>query len=520
MTSTEGGGVRASEVLALKVRQWLTEWDEVEFDEREHRRRPEHHFYVFSLSAADLLSLSAIPRRSTQDRALGKPDLGIQRRHEPKRSRDIRSFVQYGYPWSELSGTKRHSERFQDLRKPGWLPTAIVVNILGAGDERRGATVASDDLVAVVDNGSQLATIRMPDRWSRDLGWTPEGLAPIEVIDGQHRLLAFEGAPASLNIDLPVVAFHGLDISWQAYLFWTINIRPKRINPSLAFDLYPLLRTESWLDAAEGHSIYRDTRSQELTEALWAHPESPWHGRINMLGESGQGSVTQSAWVHSLSASYVKAWENRRVPIGGLFGVQLREGQETLPWSRVQQAAFLILVWQLLADAVAASEEEWAQSLREARRSRGKPTPGRDLAFAGPFSLLNTDQGVRAVLQVTNDLCYVRADQLELESWRLELEDGDFGNLEVDEEAITSALKSLRRHRAREFLKQIADALARYDWRTSAFEGLREDQRAVKLGFRGSGGYRELRRQILLHLERMPGDIGRTAHEVREALGY
>ncbi len=80
------------------------------------------------------------------------------------------------------------------------------------------------------------------------------------------------------------MAFYGLDVSWQAYLFWTINIKPKRINPSLAFDLYPLLRAEDWLDKAEGHYVYRESRSQELTEALWSNPDSPWYDRINMLG--------------------------------------------------------------------------------------------------------------------------------------------------------------------------------------------------------------------------------------------
>ena len=65
--------------------------------------------------------------------------------------------------------------------------------------------------------------------------WRPSGMPPLEVIDGQHRLWAFDSADE--DFELPVVAFHGLDISWQAYLFWTINIKPKRINPSLAFDL-------------------------------------------------------------------------------------------------------------------------------------------------------------------------------------------------------------------------------------------------------------------------------------------
>jgi hypothetical protein len=70
----------------------------------------------------------------------------------------------------------------------------------------------------------------------------------------------------------------------QAYLFWTINIKPKKINPSLAFDLYPLLREQIWLESGETVHVYRESRAQELTEALWATPMSPWHRRINILG--------------------------------------------------------------------------------------------------------------------------------------------------------------------------------------------------------------------------------------------
>ena len=70
---------------------------------------------------------------------------------------------------------------------------------------------------------------------------------------GQHRLLSFDD---DINrypgYEIPVVAFVGLDRSWQAYLFYTINIKPKRINTSLAFDLYPLLRTEQCLSVLRG----------------------------------------------------------------------------------------------------------------------------------------------------------------------------------------------------------------------------------------------------------------------------
>src|SRR5262249_45408689 len=151
-------------------------------------------------------------------------------------------FVEFGFPWSTLSDAKRASAEFNDLRKPGWLPTAIVLNILTKDAVRNGSTVADKDLASIVEVDGQ-PRLQLPyESWSAD--WAPSKLPPFEVIDGQHRLWAFEGASKLENFQLPVVAFVGLDVSWQAYLFWTINIKPKRINASLAFDLYPLLRSE------------------------------------------------------------------------------------------------------------------------------------------------------------------------------------------------------------------------------------------------------------------------------------
>jgi hypothetical protein len=172
-------------------------------------------------------------------------------------------------------------------------------------------------------------------------------------------LWAFE-KEVDTSFELPVVAFHGLDVSWQAYLFWTINIKPKRINPSLAFDLYPLLRSEDWLDKAEGHFVYRETRSQELIEALWSHSESPWYDRINMLGERKNRWVSQSAWIRSLLTTLVRSWSGSRSTPGGLFGARVIEGEEVLGWNRAQQAAFLIFAWQKLHDSVRDTNANWA----------------------------------------------------------------------------------------------------------------------------------------------------------------
>jgi hypothetical protein len=393
------------------------------------------------------------------------------------------------------------------------------VNVLRAGDKRLGIEVANEDLITLNDPGGGSATFVMPEGFAGP-DWSPRQTPPIEVIDGQHRLWAFDEDGVGRDYELPVVAYHGLDISWQAYLFWTINLRPKRINASLAFDLYPLLRTEDWLEKFEGHSIYRETRAQELTENLWGHPDSVWHHRINMLGEPGlrQPMATQAAWIRSLLATYVKRWEGgRRSRIGGLFGAQTGQNNEALPWTRAQQAAFLVLMGQEVRDAVAECTEPWARALRE-RGERSALGDEQDPAFYGTQTLLTTDQGIRGVLYATNDLCYVRAEDLRLGVWRAAEDAGS-----TDDEilkAITAEIGGLRGQPVSKFLKDIARSLATYDWRTSAFPGLTESQRLAKAALRGSGGYRELRVQLLQHLGREYGAVGDAAGHAESILGY
>ena len=41
-------------VPALRVKQWLPEWEQVNFDPQQNQAKPGPHFYVFSLSAARL----------------------------------------------------------------------------------------------------------------------------------------------------------------------------------------------------------------------------------------------------------------------------------------------------------------------------------------------------------------------------------------------------------------------------------------------------------------------------------
>ena len=504
------------ELPAVRVNQWLPAWSAVKWNNAEHRAEPKRWFYQFSISATHLKALSGIYPRSTKERKSSTNDLGIQRRHEPERSSEIARFVEYGYPWSDLSAKKRESAEFHDLRKPGWLPTAIVVNVLSASDIRKGRKVHPDDLIEVSTDKNGHVIISLPDGFTgRD--WRPKELPPIEIIDGQHRLWAFEEAKLPDDFELPVVAFDGLGLSWQAYLFYTINIKPKRINASLAFDLYPLLRTEDWLEKFEGHIIYRETRAQELVDLLWSNPHSPWHKRINMLGESGHKGlmVSQSAWIRSLLATFIKSREGKGRRIGGLFGAPIGAHSQTPSWNRAEQAALLIFLGDLVRSSISDTDAEWAKVLRKQPRPLGTPSQAKiDWAFYGPDLLLNQDQGIRALLYTLNDLLFINADELSLSEW------GGSSASDADDEAVENALKSIKKQtKLVEFCKLLANELASFDWRASDAPELDEHQSLLKAAFRGSGGYRELRKHVLKHL--LSGDevIAESAKEVLDNLG-
>ena len=513
-------------ITALKVRQWLGLWNKVHFDAATFQKEPAtKSFFLCSIKASHLKALTGVYRRSTKGGKARSLDPNVQRGHEEERSKIIRDFVQFGFPWCEMGEAKRSMPGADDLRKPGWLPTAILVNILPPGAERNGVKIPDEDLMRVVENGAT-ATLTLPKNF-KGANWQPKQVFPLEVIDGQHRLWAFEDFEPGDDFELPVVAFYGLDRGWQAYLFWSVNITPKKINRSLAFDLYPLLRQQSWLDKFAGHSIYRETRCQELTEALWSHPESPWYERINMLGETKQHReykgpmVTQAAWVRSLMASFVKQWEGTGTRIGGLFGAPPSANDPLLPWNRPMQAAVLIFAGISLKNQVKQSGSKWAKHLRELNGT--SLIKGDDPAFYGEYSLLCTDQGVRGFLFVVNDLCFVQSEALHLDQWRWENIYEELRNRKLaatEEAAVTAAIKSFSKIPAAKFIENISKSLQECDWRTSSTPGLTEPERLAQSVFRGSSGYKEMRKRLLTQLSQATGNVSSAAKTVVAALKY
>jgi len=496
-------------IPAIFCKQWLADWDAYPFPAENERRKPPQELLVFSMSAKQLRKLSGVYVRKRD----GSDATGIQRLHEKDRSQKIAEYVHAGYPFGDLSTKQKIDPANDSLKKPGWLPTAIVVNFLMPGDQRRGKQVHVADALEI-ERGEHGAHVVLPGGVS-DPSWEPNGLPPVEVIDGQHRLFAFDDASQLPDdFELPVVAFQGLDIGWQAYLFWSINVSPKKINPSHAYDLFPLLRTQDWLESVSAVHVYREARAQELTDLLFRHSASPWKGRINMLGERKSGWVSQAGWVQAIYNSFLNpglAGRSRK----GLFAANLSSTTGPLDWSRPQQAAFLIFIWQRLREAVKNKNDGWPVQLRQLTPAQIDFDDGYDPAFLGSKTLLNQEQGVRGLCLACNDVLFRAAEDIGLDEWYVD--DIDAG--ETRSEDIDRCLSALSAQPFAEDVAVAVSALSEFDWRSSDVPDLTAEEELKKAGFRGTGGYGRVRQELLTLLAQKHLRLGLIAKQILASEG-
>lgn len=486
--------VARKSIKLLKVSQWMGSWASLQNAERNLPSVP-RHFYMGSMPLKDLRALAGVPTRTIEDRQNGSPEVGYQRALDKGRSKKVGEYVRWGFPVSshKIAGEKKHQ-----LVNPGWLPGAIIVNVRLPSDIRRVGSddrfVYQNDIVSLSESLDSI-TLDYPD----SLEEKAQGTHPIEIIDGQHRVFSIDDYIDDLELsedlsafDVPVVFFHGLDVKWQAYLFWVINVEPKKINPSLAFDLYPELRRQDWLEEYDELKVYREHRAQELTELLWRHTNSPWKGRIELLGNRRPGHVSNAAFIRSLLASFVKN-AKKDLSKGGLFGsvIYRDDADRLLQWSRPQQAALLIEIWSAVKEAVLASGADWVMEIAESPVAVITETPKMD-AFSGRHALLSTDQGVRAVHGVFNDFLRNNIDNLSLNDWVMD-ERTTHGEIECQ---IDDALDAL--HQRQEIVTAISRVAGiivdNVDWRLPTAPGIlpNSDEFMRQSTFRGGSGYRLL----------------------------
>ncbi|MBI3796146.1 MAG: DGQHR domain-containing protein [Deltaproteobacteria bacterium] len=197
-------------------------------------------FYLFTISARKLLEIAYTSERTQYNRT------ETQRGLRPERLKEIGRFL-----------TSNGSN-------PPLLPNAIIVSLSPQSGFRDGH-------------------IHICKR--------PSGEA--FIIDGQHRLWAFKQEySGDIDLDVVVTAFIDLDDSRKAFIFRSINGNQRKINPSLVYDLIPMLRDRESVE-------FEDKRCHDLLVLLNETSDSPWKDRISMVG-GGNRIISQSSFISAL----------------------------------------------------------------------------------------------------------------------------------------------------------------------------------------------------------------------------
>lgn len=147
----------------------------------------------------------------------------------------------------------------------------------------------------------------------------PDINAPLaRIIDGQHRVRGFaysEHRPHSF--DLPCSIFLDLSMPEQASIFATININQKRVDKSLAYNLFAYN-----LDDEPQSAWSPDKLAVFLTRRLGIEKNSPLKGHIKVVARQGRKVYEQDDW-HVSTSVFVDG-------ISALFSKRPQEDRDRL----------------------------------------------------------------------------------------------------------------------------------------------------------------------------------------------
>lgn len=208
--------------------------------------QPIGRFYVGVLKASDLLKLCRFDfRRMTF--VNGYLDfLGMQRKVDPKRRKQIAAFVQ---------------------TVDACFPTSVVISV----DER---CVFTDH-----DEPNKLYISSYEDPEDPSLSIPLEHAATI--VDGQHRMKGLQDS--GVDFEVAVSVFVGINDAIEALLFSKVNLAQTKVNRSLVYDLF-----------SAAHERSPEKTCHEITVALDASDKSPFQGLIKRLGAATDGRFDET----------------------------------------------------------------------------------------------------------------------------------------------------------------------------------------------------------------------------------
>jgi DGQHR domain-containing protein len=208
-------------------------------------QQPIGSFFVGVIRADELLRICRFDYRRMQFKNEYADYLGIQRKLNEGRIREIKEYI----------GTV-----------DSCFPTSIVISI-----DEKCATLEDSEL-----QGFKFLTVREfsdPD--------SPELSVPLDhvatIIDGQHRLKGLEEAQR-WDFELSISIFIGADAATEASIFSIVNLAQTKVNRSLVYDLFEYSKSRS-----------PEKTCHEIVVALDQLSDSPFQGRIKRLGVATEG---------------------------------------------------------------------------------------------------------------------------------------------------------------------------------------------------------------------------------------
>ncbi len=217
--------------MAKTVNKRNIDFPSVEF------KQGKHTVYFFSAKAKELWNIVSINRR-VEDK-----DEGYQRSLSQSRVNSISRYVDAGNA----------------------LPQSILISF----DEGEPIKKANKTFLRIKN--------------IKDAGW---------VIDGQHRLVGSQKATTDVN--LPVLAFVGLELQQQIQLFITINQEAKGVPASLYLDLLKNLPNRNPQEVAK-------ERAADIATELKKDEESPFYAKIVVTTAPRKGELSLINFVRKVT---------------------------------------------------------------------------------------------------------------------------------------------------------------------------------------------------------------------------
>jgi|ERR1700722_3747255 DGQHR domain-containing protein len=174
--------------------------------------QPIGQFYVGVIRADDLLSICKFDYRRMQFKNEYADYLGIQRKLNDKRIKEIEQYVN---------------------TIDSCFPTSVVISV-----DAKCASIKESELEGFM----MLRIVEYVDEETPQLSIPLNHVATI--IDGQHRLKGLEDAQKG-GFELSISIFIGADEATEASVFSIVNLAQTKVNKSLAYDLFAYAKTRS-----------------------------------------------------------------------------------------------------------------------------------------------------------------------------------------------------------------------------------------------------------------------------------